>query len=75
MGRAKRLCLDNVSIFYVNFEAMLKKRFGHESIWNCDESSAQAWRNGGERVLAKMGICSMHSIIPKEQNGSLSFAM
>ena len=67
VGRAKGLCLNNVSIFYTNMEAMLKKDYGPESIWNCDKSGAQARRNGGRRFLAKREVCSIHAIIPKEQ--------
>jgi hypothetical protein len=46
---------------------MLAKDYEPSHIWNCDESGAQAGRNGGGRVLAKRGVRSVHSIIPKER--------
>jgi hypothetical protein len=36
-------------------------------IWNCDESGAQAGRNGRGRILAKRGIRSMHTVTPDER--------
>ena len=36
-------------------------------IGNCDESGAQVGRNGGGRVLTKIGVWNVHSIIPKER--------
>jgi hypothetical protein len=66
-GRAKGLCPDHVSTFYENLEGLLAKDYEARHIWNCDESGAQAGRNGGGRVLAKTGIRSVHSIIPKER--------
>jgi hypothetical protein len=45
---------------------MLGQGYEPQNIWNCDESGAQAGRNGGGRVLAKIGAQSIHSIIPKE---------
>jgi hypothetical protein len=67
VGKAKGLCPDNIASFYVNLEAMLEKGYGPESIWNCDESGAQAGRNGGGRVLAKTRSRTVHAIIPKER--------
>jgi hypothetical protein len=46
---------------------MFAKGYGVDYIWNCDESGAQAGHNGGGRVLAKMGVQNVHSIIPKER--------
>jgi hypothetical protein len=46
---------------------MLTKGYEASHIWNCDELSVQAERNGGRRVLARTGARSVHSIIPKEQ--------
>jgi hypothetical protein len=64
VGRARGLCPENVSTFYENLETMLQR--GYEA-QNCDESGAQAGSNGGGRVLAKRGLQSVHSIIPKER--------
>jgi hypothetical protein len=66
-GRARGLCPENVSSFYENLEVMLARGYEASHIWNCDESGAQAGRNGGGRVLAKTGARSVHSIIPKER--------
>jgi hypothetical protein len=66
-GRARGLCPENVSSFYENLEVMLARGYEAFHIWNCDESGAQAGRNGGGRVLAKTGARSVHSIIPKER--------
>jgi hypothetical protein len=68
LERAKGLCLDHVSIFYENLEAMLANDYEASHIWNCDEFGAQARRNGGRWVLAKTGVKSMHSIISKKQD-------
>jgi hypothetical protein len=46
---------------------MLAKGYEASHIWNCDESGAQAGRNGGGRVLARTGAHSIHSIISKER--------
>jgi hypothetical protein len=66
-GRARGLCPENVSSFYENLDVMLGKGYEASHIWNCDESGAQAGRNGGGRVLAKTGARSVHSVIPKER--------
>lgn len=66
VGRAKGLCPINVATFYENLQIMLERGYEPSHIWNCDESGAQAGRNGGGRVLAKTGIRSVHSVIPKE---------
>jgi hypothetical protein len=66
-SRAKGLCPEHVSSFYDNLTTMLQQGYEPSYIWNCDESGAQAGRNGGARVLAKKGVRSVHSIIPKER--------
>jgi hypothetical protein len=58
---------ENVSTFYENLKIMLQCGYEPQYIWNCDESRAQAGRNGGGRVLAKRGLRSMYSVIPKER--------
>jgi hypothetical protein len=65
--RAKGLCPENVATFYDNLESMLAKGYGPEFIWNCDESGAQAGRNGRGRVLVKTSVRNVHSFIPKER--------
>jgi hypothetical protein len=66
-GRAKGLCPSNVAIFCENLKTMLARGYEISHIWNCDESGAQAGRNGGGKVLAKTGVRSVHSIISKER--------
>jgi hypothetical protein len=66
-GRARGLCPENVSTFYDNLESMMQRGYEPSYIWNCDESGAQVGRNGGARVLAKKGVRSVYSIIPKER--------
>jgi hypothetical protein len=56
-----------VSTFYDNLQTMMQRGYEASYIWNCDESGAQAGRNGGARVLAKTGVRNVHSIIPKER--------
>lgn len=36
-------------------------------IWNCDESGAQAGRNGGAIVIARKGARRVHSIVPNQR--------
>jgi hypothetical protein len=45
---------------------MLVRGYEPSYVWNCDEYGAQAGKNGGGRVLAKTGVQSVYSIIPKE---------
>jgi hypothetical protein len=46
---------------------MLEKEYEASYIWNCNESGAHAGKNGGGRVLVKIGVRSVHSVIPKER--------
>jgi beta-lactamase regulating signal transducer with metallopeptidase domain len=46
---------------------MMQRGYEASYIWNCDESGAQAGKNGVTRVLAKTGVWNAHSIIPKER--------
>lgn len=55
-ARAKGLCAENVASFYNNLEqAYQAQNYPPDRIWNCDESGAQAGRNGGGLVWAKRG--------------------
>lgn len=68
-NRARGLCAENVNSFYHNL-SILYARHGYDSkhIWNCDETGAQAGRNGGGTlVFAKRGSRSVHSIIPDQR--------
>ena len=67
MARAKELCAENIEMFYKNLEDLYAKhQYPPEHIWNCDESGAQAGRNGGGRVWAKRGSRSIHSVVPND---------
>jgi hypothetical protein len=66
-SRAKGLCPEYVSSFYDNLATMLQQGYEPSYIWNCNEFGAQVGQNGGARVLAKKGVQSVHSIIPKER--------
>jgi hypothetical protein len=65
--RTQGLSPENVSTFCENLEIMLQLGYEPQYIWNCDEFGAQVGRNGGGRVLAKKGLWSVYSIIPKER--------
>jgi hypothetical protein len=73
LGRARGLCPFHVATFYENLDVMLGHGYEPQYIWNCDESGAQTDRNGGGRFLAKTGVWSVHSIIPKEWEWLLVF--
>ena len=67
-ARAKGLCAENVASFYNNLEqAYQTHNYPPEHIWNCDESGAQAGRNGGGLVWAKKGSKTVHSLMPNER--------
>ena len=56
-SKAKGLCPENVASLYDNFLDMYTRhKYPTTHIWNCDESGAQAGRNGRGCVLAKRGI-------------------
>ena len=64
-ARAKGLCAENVSSLYDNLESLYSlHQYPPSRIWNCDESGAQAGRNGGAIVIAKRGAQRVHSIVP-----------
>jgi hypothetical protein len=67
-GRAKGLSAENVASFYKNLESLYAEHeYSSDRIWNCDESGAQAGRNGGALVLAKRGSRAVHSTIPDQR--------
>ena len=67
-SRAKGLCPENVRSFYSNLEQLYsKENYLAERIWNSDETSAQAGRNGGGRVWAKKGSRFVHRVLPNER--------
>ena len=67
-ARARGLYPENVASFYSNLEQLYRThRYGPENIWNCDESGAQASRNGGGLVWARKGSQTVHSLMPNER--------
>ena len=65
---ARGLCPKNVRSFYSNLEHLYnKENYPAERIWNSDETSAQAGRNGGGRVWARKGSRSVHKVLPNER--------
>ena len=67
VARAKGLCPENVETFYKNLEDLYAKyQYPPEHIWNCNESGAQAGRNGGGWVWAKRGFRSVHTVVPND---------
>jgi len=44
-----------------------KNAYSPHQIWNCDESGAQAGKDGGGYVLAKKGARSVHVVVPDQR--------
>ena len=66
MNRAKALCLQNVAHFYKNLEDLyFEHQYESSQVWNCDESGAQANKNGEGMVLARRGTRSVHTVPSK----------
>jgi len=65
-NRAKNLCPEVVASFYENLKILYNrnKYEGHQ-IWNCDESGAQASRDGGAYVIVKRGTKSVVKVAPE----------
>jgi hypothetical protein len=67
-NKAKKLNAGTVSTFYNNLKELLDKhQYEPAQIWNADETGCQAGRNGGGRVLAKIGTKYVRQIIPNER--------
>jgi hypothetical protein len=65
---ARNLNERAVATFYRKFKDLYDKhRYEPSNIWNADESGCQAGRNGGARVLAKVGTRNVHQVMPNEQ--------
>jgi hypothetical protein len=59
---------ENVKSFYDNLETIYSKhKYSLDRIWNCDESGAQAGKNGGRVVIARIGAHRVHSIVPNQR--------
>ena len=55
-ARASRLCQENVQGLYGNLQHLYSlHQYSPDRIWNCNESGAQAGRNGGAIVIARRG--------------------
>ena len=67
-ARAKGLCEDNVRSFYENLQQLYDlHKYTPDKIWNCDETGAQAGRNGGAIVIARRGARRVQSIVPNQR--------
>ena len=55
-------------MFYNNLEDLyLEHEYEPSEVWNCDESGAEANKNGEGMVFARRGIRSIYTIVPKER--------
>ena len=54
--------------FYTNLEELYwKYQYLVDHVWNCDESSAQAGRNGGGQMWTKKGTRLVHILLHNER--------
>ena len=68
LNRAINLCLHQVQSFYNNIQALYNQIvYQSTNIWNVDESSANAIRNGVSKVFAPKEMRSVHTIIFNER--------
>jgi hypothetical protein len=69
VNRARNLCPQNVASLLGNLQILYAEHsYPPDHIWNCDESGAQAGRNGGGTlVFARKGSKLVHSIIPDQR--------
>jgi hypothetical protein len=68
IARAKGLCRDNVRSFYGNLQTLYSlHKYTPDRIWNCDESGAQAGKNGGGVVIVRTGARRAHSVVPNQR--------
>jgi hypothetical protein len=57
-----------VASFYANLSMLYETHsYGAHQVWNCDESGAQAGRNGGGLVLARTGSRCVHTVMPDQR--------
>ena len=67
-SRARGLCEENVKSFYANLRFLYDTNsYPSDKVWNCDESGAQAGRNGGALVLARRVTRTVHQVMPDER--------
>jgi len=63
--RAKYLCPNIVCTFYDNLENSYNThKYQPDHVWNCDESGAQAGRDGGGFVIARRGSKTVLKVTP-----------
>jgi hypothetical protein len=66
-ARARGFCGDNVRSFYENLQTLYTLyKYTPDRIWNCDESGAQARKNGEGVVIVRTGARRVHSIVPNQ---------
>ena len=67
-SRARGLSEENVRSFYENLKHLYDSNaYSPDRVWNCDETRAQAGRNGGALVLARRGVRAVHQVMPDER--------
>ena len=67
-SRARGLCAENVRSLYENLQHLYSlHQYSPDRIWNCDESGAQAGKNGGAIVIARKAAQRVHSIVPNQR--------
>jgi len=61
------LCPEAVASFYENLQALYDKHnYEAHQIWNCNESSAQAGKDGGGHIIAQRHSQNVHIVIPDQ---------
>lgn len=66
--RARSLCPLTVGSFYSNLQHLYDiHNYSPDHIWNCDESGAQAGKDGGGYVIAKKGSRAVHMVTPDQR--------
>ncbi len=71
-ARARGLCEENVRSFYENLQHLYSlHQYSLDRIWNCDQSGAQAGRNGGAIVIARRGHVVFIVLCQINKNGCL----
>jgi hypothetical protein len=67
-AKARGLCRDNVKSFYENLQTLYSlHKYTPDRIWNCDESGAQAGKNGGGVVIVRTRARRVHSVVPDQR--------
>jgi hypothetical protein len=67
-AKAWGLCEDNVKSFYDTLKTLYGlHNYSLDRIWNRDEFGAQAGKNGGGVLIARIGTWWVHSVVPDQR--------